>query len=97
MERRCYVVAYDISSPKRWRKVYRVMMGFGEHIQLSVFRCDLTPEQRVRLRNRLDEEIDHREDQVILVEIGPSRRDVVDEIEVLGRPRAFELPASTIL
>ena len=73
MERRCYVVAYDISSPKRWRKVYRVMMGFGEHIQLSVFRCDLTPEQRVRLRNRLDEEIDHREDQVILVEIGPSR------------------------
>jgi CRISPR-associated protein Cas2 len=97
VERRCYVVTYDISSPKRWRKVYRLMMGFGEHVQLSVFRCDLTPEQRVRLRNRLDEEIDHREDQVILLELGPSRRDVIDEIEVLGRPQTFELPTSTIL
>ncbi|MCM2315491.1 MAG: CRISPR-associated endonuclease Cas2 [Thermoanaerobaculia bacterium] len=97
MDKRCYVVTYDICSPKRWRKVFRLMMGFGEHVQLSVFRCDLTREQRVRMRNRLDEEIDHRDDQVIIVDVGPSRRDVVDEIEVLGKSRAFELPASTIL
>jgi CRISPR-associated protein Cas2 len=97
MDRHCYLVTYDISSPRRWRKVYRLMMGFGEHVQLSVFRCDLTESQRVRLRNRVDEEIDHSADQVIIVDVGPSRREIVDGIEVLGRPRTFQLPASTII
>lgn len=97
MNRHCYVVTYDISSPKRWRQVYRVMLGFGEHVQLSVFRCDLTESQRTRMRNLLAEELDHSADQVIIVDVGPSRREVVDAIEVLGRPREFRLPSSTIL
>jgi CRISPR-associated protein Cas2 len=97
MQRRCYVVTYDISSPKRWRRVFKVMKGFGEHIQLSVFRCDLTPEQRVRMRNRLDEEIHHHEDQVYIVDLGLSVARVVDGIEVLGRPRTFRLPAPRII
>lgn len=97
MQRRCYIVTYDISAPKRWRRVFKVMKGFGEHIQLSVFRCDLTPEQRVRMRNRLDEEIHHREDQVYIVDLGPSVARTVEEIEVLGRPQVFRLPSSRII
>lgn len=97
MNRHCYVVTYDISSPKRWRQIYRVMLGFGEHVQLSVFRCDLTEPQRIRMRNRLAEELDHSQDQVIIVDVGPSRRETVDSIEVLGRPREFRLPSPTIL
>ena len=55
MDLRCYVVTYDISSPRRWRKVFRAMHGFGEHIQLSVFRCDLTPLQQAVMKRTLDE------------------------------------------
>ena len=44
MDLHCYLVTYDISCPRRWRKVYRIMHAFGEHVQLSVFRCDLTPQ-----------------------------------------------------
>ena len=36
-----YVVTYDISDPKRLRKVYKMMLGYGEHLQLSVFQCEL--------------------------------------------------------
>ena len=25
-----YVVAYDIAAPQRWRKVFRMMEGYGE-------------------------------------------------------------------
>jgi CRISPR associated protein Cas2 len=32
-----YIVAYDIASPSRWRRVFRIMEGYGEWVQLSVF------------------------------------------------------------
>jgi len=41
MARRVYIVAYDISHPKRLRRVFRTMKVYGQHLQLSVFRCDL--------------------------------------------------------
>ena len=93
----CYVVTYDISSPKRWRRVFAAMHGYGEHVQLSVFRCDLTPMQHVRLRNCLDGLIHHHEDQVLIVDLGPSTPAVVAGIEVIGRPRSFELPSGRII
>jgi CRISPR-associated protein Cas2 len=34
--RRWYLMTYDIRSPKRWRKVYELMRGYGERLQLSV-------------------------------------------------------------
>lgn len=92
-----YFVTYDISSPRRWRKVFKAMRQFGEHLQLSVFRCDLTPEQHVRLRSLVDDLIHHHEDQVLIVDLGPTTPRVIRSIEVLGRPRAMELPAARII
>lgn len=97
MELYCYVVTYDISCPKRWRKVFETLHGFGEHVQLSVFRCDLTPERYVRLRNALDRLIHHTEDQVILVKLGRSTAKVIGGIDVLGRPRTFEPPSPKVV
>ena len=97
MDLHCYLVTYDISSPRRWRKVFRAMHGFGEHVQLSVFRCDLTPERHVQMRSQLDRFIHHQEDQVLIVKLGPSSPDVIGSIEVLGRPRTFEQPGPTIV
>ncbi|MEI8190229.1 MAG: CRISPR-associated endonuclease Cas2, partial [candidate division NC10 bacterium] len=48
--------------------------GFGEHLQLSVFQCDLTPEQKVRMVAALDEIIHHEKDQVVFIDLGPSCR-----------------------
>lgn len=97
MELYCYLVTYDISSPKRWRKVYQTLLGYGEHVQLSVFRCDLTAMRLVQLRMALDGAIDHEGDQVLMVKLGKSRPDVIQDIEVLGRPRQFKLPKATVV
>jgi CRISPR-associated protein Cas2 len=94
---RCYLVTYDISSPRRWRKVFRAMQGYGEHVQLSVFRCDLTPEQRVQMATALDALIHHGEDQVLVIDLGRSSPSVIRGIEVLGRPQAFRLPSARII
>jgi CRISPR-associated protein Cas2 len=44
-----YVVTYDISDKKRLRKVFRLMRGYGDHLQLSVFRCELSGVERFEL------------------------------------------------
>lgn len=69
--RQTYVVSYDISHAKRLRKVYQTMRGWGDHIQLSVFRCELNRRELVELRSRLAEIINHNEDQVLFVDVGP--------------------------
>lgn len=73
------------------------MQGFGEHVQLSVFRCDLTPQLLVRLKAALVEIIHQKEDQVLIVKLGPATPKVIHGIEVLGKPQAFEPPSPTVV
>jgi len=35
-----YIVTYDISDQRRWRKVFNLLKGYGEWLQLSVFSVD---------------------------------------------------------
>ena len=86
--RRVCIVSYDISDPKRWRQVYRTMRGYGEHLQLSVFSCDLTPSQRIRMIAALESAIDANEDQVLVIDLGPSQAEPIHDIEAVGRPLA---------
>ena len=83
--RNSYIVTYDISDDKRLRKVFKTMRGFGDHLQYSVFECQLTPTDLVRLRSALAAVIHHTEDQVLFVDLGPAegRGDCV--IAALGR------------
>ncbi len=40
--RRSYLITYDIRDDKRLRKVHRTMKNFGDHLQYSVFECQLS-------------------------------------------------------
>jgi CRISPR-associated protein Cas2 len=84
--RNTYLVCYDISNDYRLRKVHKTMRGFGDHLQYSVFECQLTKTDLARCRHLLSEIINHREDQVLFVDLGPveGRGDRV--ITALGRP-----------
>lgn len=84
--RRTYIVTYDISDPRRLRRVYRTMRGFGEHLQLSVFCCDLTATDRARMIAALDAIVQHDEDQVVLVDLGLTSAGPIKAMEALGRP-----------
>ena len=83
--RNVYVVCYDISDDKRLRKVYKAMRGFGDHIQLSVFRCELSPRERMEMIATLTPIIDHDRDQVLLVDVGPAEGRGATTFEALGR------------
>jgi len=49
-----YVVCYDITEPKRWRKVYKLLNGYGRRLQYSIFRCRLTARGMEKLRWELE-------------------------------------------
>ncbi len=81
----CFVVSYDISDPKRLRQVHRTMRGYGEALQYSVFLCDLSPAERIMLIEALTPLINQREDQVMLINLGPADGRGHDCIETIGR------------
>ena len=70
MAEHLYIVTYDISDPKRWRSVFKVMHGYGEWLQLSVFQCRLTQKRHADLVATLDELIHHSEDHVLMLDLG---------------------------
>ena len=49
-DRNWYLISYDIREPRRWRGVYKLLKGYGQHLQYSIFRCRLTKRQMERLR-----------------------------------------------
>jgi CRISPR-associated protein Cas2 len=76
------VVSYDVSDPKRLRKVFKALRGYGDHLQLSVFRCELSARERVELGAI----IHHKEDQVLFVCVGPADGRAATAFSTLGRP-----------
>ena len=79
-----YVVTYDIRCPKRWRRVFRTLQGYGEWLQLSVFQCRLDAMALLRLEATLSEEIDLDEDHVLMVDLG-SAENVSPRVRSLGK------------
>lgn len=64
--KRWYLMTYDIRSPKRWRKVYDLMRGYGERLQLSVFRCLLTDRDREKLRWELSRVMEEEDTLLVM-------------------------------
>jgi CRISPR-associated protein Cas2 len=63
-------VAYDIGDPRRWRRVFRLMQGYGEWLQLSIFQCRLSRRRHTEMVALLDGIIHHAEDHVMSLDIG---------------------------
>lgn len=81
-----YLVSYDIADPKRLRRVAKACEGFGSRIQYSVFECPLDDLRFQQLRAELDSLIQHEEDQVLFVSLGPENSANPFRIEAIGLP-----------
>lgn len=66
MKRAWHLVAYDIHDERRLRRVAKLMEGYGERLQLSVFRCRLNPQTRAELLWKLSQ-ITTDEDSLMVV------------------------------
>lgn len=83
--RSTYIVCYDIADDKRLRKVFKTMKAFGDHIQYSVFECQLSPRDLIQCRQRLSEIINNAQDQVLFIDLGPSEGRGERVIAALGQ------------
>ena len=93
-----FVVAYDISDPKRWRRVFQTMKSFGDAMQYSVFQCLLTRQERLELELELTELIHHDEDRILIADLGPADGRGDQAITFVGRgPHLLTPPGPTIV
>lgn len=84
--RTTYLVCYDITDDKRRDRVFRVCKNHGDHLQFSVFECDLAPAELATLQRELNTVILKSEDQVLFVSLGPAEGRGERVIAALGRP-----------
>jgi len=89
--RNVYIVCYDVADDKRLRKTYKKMRGFGDPMQYSVFRCELSPTEKQRMQAALWEILNWEKDRVMLVDLGPVGARGDECVEFWGEPRV-ELP-----
>lgn len=80
-----YIVTYDISDAKRLRQTFRKMNGFGDSLQYSVFVCELSAKERVLLEEALTKIIHHKEDQILIIDLGPVDGRRAQSLQALGR------------
>lgn len=45
-----WLVSYDVRDDRRLRETARLLEGYGERVQYSVFRCQLTRTEMAKLR-----------------------------------------------
>jgi len=83
-EEHLYIVAYDIGDPKRWRRVFRLMNGYGDWVQLSLFQCRLSRQRHAELIALLDGIIHNGEDHLVLLDLGPAEN-IVPRVVSLGK------------
>ena len=88
--RRHYLVSYDIASDKdgdkRRDKVFDVCLQRGDHVQFSVFFCQLNPRELAELKQVLIHIVHHTLDQVLIVDLGHAHNELEDKIETIGKP-----------
>ena len=85
VDRRRYLVTYDISDDKRRDQIFHELHGFGDWAQYSVFFCELTEHELVRLRSTIRAMVNHAEDQVMILDLGRARRPLELSLDVVGR------------
>lgn len=64
MSVRLCIVAYDVSCPKRWRRVQKAVRPLCQRSQLSVFVCRGKPARLARLEATLPSEMTLAEDRL---------------------------------
>ncbi len=95
--RNVYLVCYDIADEKRLQRTYKKMLGFGDPLQYSVFRCELSPVEKQLLKQALWEILNLDQDRVMVVDLGPAGARGDRCVEFWGQPRLPPSPRSAII
>jgi CRISPR-associated protein Cas2 len=86
MNRRHFLVSYDISDDKRRTSVFELLQANGDHAQFSVFLCQLNGTELAKLHAALQPMIDSSTDQVLILDLGRVDYGEPLPITAIGRP-----------
>ena len=81
---RYFIVCYDISNAKRWRKVFQTLEGYGEWLQLSVFQIRMSAAKKQKLMADLEDIINEKEDHILFVDMGNPDK-INEKVKSLGK------------
>ena len=84
---RRYLIAYDIGDDKRRSQVARILQGYGDRVQYSVFVVDIKPAKIVRLKAELAAILDSQVDSVLVGDLGQVSDAAKRHFEYVGRMR----------
>src|SRR5205085_11649062 len=59
-----YVVAYDIPDDRRRTKVHKILKGFGQWTEFSLFECFLTRKEVLQMQSKLEKHLNAQADRV---------------------------------
>ena len=85
MIRKRYLFSYDITEDKRRTKVFKALSGQGDHVQYSVFICELNDKELQVVIGRVSELINHREDQILVFNMGSTEREMDLFLSTIGQ------------
>ena len=68
---RLYLVSYDVTSPRRWRRIYKTLERCGAWQQLSAFVCRMSPPAFAALERDLLDLMDVDSDRLMIADLGP--------------------------
>ncbi len=60
-----YLVAYDISEPRRLARIAKICEDYGVRVQYSLFECRLEPDEFASLWSELEAELDTDTDRAV--------------------------------
>lgn len=83
--RRRYLIAYDVSDDKRRNAIFKALMGNGDHMQFSVFLCQLSAVELERLKGLLRDSVNVRHDQIVILDLGPADSELTSRLECIGK------------
>jgi CRISPR-associated protein Cas2 len=86
-----WLVSYDVRDPKRLRKCAKIMEGYGQRVQYSVFRCWMSKREMERLRWELTEVL-KPEDDVVLIPLSPECVAGITALRTMDRPDWPDVP-----
>lgn len=82
-----YVVAYDIPDDKRRTRIHKILKGFGQWTEFSLFECFLTKKELLQMRAKLDKYLDPGKDKVRIYQLCDA---CLPRIETIGIPEPKE-------
>ena len=92
------VVSYDVDTTdaagrRRLRRIAKTCQNYGQRVQFSVFECEVTPGDWVKIRGRLLAEMDEARDSIRFYFLGAdgSRR-----VEHAGNRKPVDLDGALI-